>query len=98
MTPADLRRLLVRNPTLTLTGFTINGVTSSNRFLNIPRKVQKVRSKDFLIVEDGKESNPSYMNLPKASELAGDEHSFTITTDDSLPLRPWIIALTYKVN
>lgn len=97
MTPADFRRLLIRNPRLTLTRFTVNGVEKTHRWLNVTRTVQAVRSKDFLIIEDGSIA-PSYMNLPKASELSGDEHSFTITSDDGDAARPFIIALTYKVN
>ena len=103
MKPAELRRALEKFPTITLRSFTINGEEKPHRWKDKPRKVQSVRSKDFLIgpPEDlgtlAPTSGPSYMDLPKAAELTGDAHRFTITSDDSMPGRPWIVALTYEL-
>lgn len=93
MTPKALRDLLATQPTLILTGFHINGQPRTHKFMGIPRVCVKVRSKDFLLEQDG-EPEPSYMDLPKAVELTGNEESFTITKSDG---PSYTVALTYKV-
>lgn len=93
MTPKALRDLLLTQPTLTLTAFTVNGQPRTHKFMGIPRVCVKVRSKDFLLQQEG-EPEPSYMDLPKSIELTGNEESFTITKSDG---PNYILALTYKV-
>lgn len=89
----DFRKLLEGRPTLTLTGFTINGSHRAHKFLNLPRQVVGVRSRDFMLAAPGLE--PSYMTMPTGGQVVATPDGFTITQVDG---PTYAVALTYRVE